>query len=65
VTGGNRAALPRQHTPGATIDWSYQLLSSTQQRVFERLTVFASGGTPDAAETVCSGDGVAAEDVLD
>jgi hypothetical protein len=31
----------------------------------ERLTVFASGGTPDAAETVCSGDRVAAEDVLD
>ena len=65
LTGGNRAALPRQQTLGATIDWSYLLLTETQQRVFERLSVFASGWTLEAAEAVCAGDGVAAEDVLD
>ena len=65
LTGGNRAALPRQQTLSATIDWSYQLLTETQRRVFERLSVFASGWTLDAAEVVCAGDGVAAEDVLD
>jgi predicted ATPase len=65
LSGGNRAALPRQQTLGATVDWSYQLLTPTQQRVFERLVVFASGWTLDAAEAVCAGDGVAAEDVLD
>ena len=65
LTGGNRAALPRQQTLGATIDWSYLLLSNTQRRVFERLAVFAGGWTLDAAEAVCGGDGVAAEEVVD
>jgi len=65
LTGGNRAALPRQQTLAATIDWSYQLLSETQQLVFERLSVFASRWTLEAAESVCAGDGVAADEVLD
>jgi len=65
LTGGNRAALPRQQTLRATVDWSYQLLTDTQQRVFERLSVFASGWTLEAAEAVCAGDGVDAGDVLD
>jgi predicted ATPase len=61
LRGGNRAALPRQQTLGATIDWSYLLLSKTQRRVFERLAVFATGWTLDAAEAVCGGDGVDTE----
>jgi non-specific serine/threonine protein kinase len=65
LTGGNRAALPRQQTLAATIDWSYVLLSDTQLHVFERLSVFASGWTLEAAEAVCAGDGVAAADVLE
>ena len=65
LAGGNRVAQPRQQTLSATIDWSYVLLSETQRRVFERLSVFANGWTLDAAEAVCAGDGVAAEDVLD
>jgi predicted ATPase len=65
LTGGSRVALPRQQTLSATIDWSYVLLSETQQRVFERLSVFANGWTLDAAEAVCAADGVSAEDVLD
>jgi predicted ATPase len=65
LTGGNRAALPRQQTLSATMDWSFMSLTETQQRVFERLSVFASGWTLDAAEVVCAGDGVASEDVLD
>jgi predicted ATPase len=65
LSGGNRAALPRQQTLGATIDWSYQFLTLTQQRVFERLAVLANGWTLDAADAICAGDGLAAEDVLD
>ena len=65
LTGGNRAALPRQQTLRATVDWSYQLLTESQQLVFERLSAFASGWTLEAAEAVCFGDGVASEDVLD
>ena len=65
LSGGNRAAVPRQQTLSATIDWSYQFLTPTQQRVFERLAVLANGWTLDAADAICAGDGVAAEDVLD
>jgi predicted ATPase len=45
LTGGNRAALPRRQTLRATIDRSYLLLTAAQQRVFERLAVFANGWT--------------------
>ena len=64
LTSGNRAALPRQQTLTATIDWSYQLLTETQRRVFERLSVFASGWTLDAAEAICTGDDVAPDRVV-
>jgi non-specific serine/threonine protein kinase len=65
LTGGNRVGPARQQTLRATIDWSYQLLTETQRRVFERLSVFASGWTLEAAEAVCACDGVAADGVLD
>jgi non-specific serine/threonine protein kinase len=65
LTGGNRAALPRQQTLGAAIDWSYELLTDVQRRVFERLSVFASGWRLEAAEAICSGDEITAEDVVD
>jgi non-specific serine/threonine protein kinase len=65
LSGGNRAAQPRQQTLRATVDWSYQLLTPTQQRVFERLAVFANGWTLDAADAVCVGDGATDERILD
>ena len=65
LTGGSRVALPRQQTLRATLDWSYALLSQLEQRVFDRLAVFAGGWTLDAAESVCSGQGIERDDVLD
>lgn len=65
LTGGSRAALPRQQTLGAALDWSYNLLSRPERRVFEQLAVFAGGSTLEAAEAVCSGSGVLPEDVFD
>src|SRR5262249_10268479 len=65
LSEGNRAALPRQRTLEATMEWSYQLLNETQRRVFERLSVFANGWTIEAAEAVCADDGVAAAHVLE
>ena len=62
---GTEPRLPRQQTLGAAIDWSYELLTDAQRRVFERLSVFASGWTLEAAEAICSSDDVAAEDVVD
>lgn len=65
LTGGSRASLPRQQTLQAALDWSYDLLSKSERRLFERLAVFAGGWTLEAAEAVGVGVGVAAEDVLD
>lgn len=65
LTGGSRAALPRQQTLRSLIDWSYDLLSATEQALFRGLSVFAGGWTLETAEDVCSGEGIAKEDVLD
>ena len=56
LTTGPRDSHDRQQTLRATIDWSYSLLDSSQQRVFRRLAVFAGGCTlPDAEAVVGEG----------
>ena len=65
LTGGSRTALPRQQTLQALIDWSYDLLSELERALFRRLAVFVGGWTLEAAETVCSGDGVDQYEILD
>jgi non-specific serine/threonine protein kinase len=54
LTGGSRTALPRHQTLLAAIDWSYNLLSDAEKRLFRRLSVFSGGWTLEAAEIVCS-----------
>lgn len=58
LTGGSRTALPRHQTMRATIDWSYDLLTAEEQLLLQRLSVFKSGWTLEAAEKVCSDDAV-------
>src|SRR5439155_18166168 len=53
LTGGSRAALPRQQTLRAAVDWSYDLLSGPERPLLGRLSVFAGGWTLEAAEAVC------------
>lgn len=53
LTGGSRAALPRQQTLRAALDWSYDLLEPTEQTLFRQLSVFAGGFTLAAVEAVC------------
>ena len=53
----DRSAAPRHQTMRALIDWSYDLLSPAEQRLFERLSVFAGGCTLAAAISVCGDDG--------
>ena len=65
LIGGERTALSRQQTMGATIDWSYNLLSAEERRVFERLSVFVGGCTLAAATEVCVTDGVSEAALLD
>jgi predicted ATPase len=65
LTGGSRAALPRQQTMRALIDWSYDLLTEAEQRVFRRVSVFAGGWTLEAATAVCTDAEVEEWDLLD
>jgi predicted ATPase len=51
-----RGVDPRQQTLRATIEWSYELLSSEEQQLFARLSVFRGGCTLEAAEEVCEAD---------
>ncbi len=65
LVGGSRMAPPRQQTLLATIKWSFDLLSETERALLLRVAVFAGGWTLEAAERVCSGDGIDAADMLD
>ncbi len=62
---GARTAAPRQQTMAAAIDWSYDLLSPQEQRVFERLSVFTGGCTLELAAPVCGDDEQVEDAVLD
>jgi predicted ATPase/DNA-binding CsgD family transcriptional regulator len=65
LTGGSRAALPRQQTLMATIEWSHDLLSAQERAVLRRLAVFPSDFALDAADAVAAGSGVDRTEVLD
>jgi len=65
LTGGFRAAPHRQRTLRAAIDWSYDLLTTAEQQMFDRLSVFAGGFDASAVEAVCSGGAVLSTQVLD
>jgi predicted ATPase len=53
---GGRDADPRQRTLRATIEWSYDLLSHEEQRLFARLAAFRGGCTLEAAQEVVEAD---------
>ncbi len=65
LTGGSRAALPRYQTLRASIDWSYALLSSAEQRLLQCLSVFAGSWTLEAAEFTGCGEDIGSSTVLD
>ena len=53
LTGGARDLPLRQQTLRAAIDWSHDLLSAAEQRLFRRLSVFVGGCTLEGVEAVC------------
>jgi tetratricopeptide (TPR) repeat protein len=56
LAGGRRDAPERQRTLRATIEWSHDLLTEEEQRLFARLAVFRGGCTLDVAEEVAQAD---------
>jgi predicted ATPase/DNA-binding CsgD family transcriptional regulator len=49
----------------ATVEWSYELLGEAEQILWRRLSVFAGSFGIEAAEAVCSGDGVERDRIVD
>ena len=54
LMGGARDLPARQKTLRGAIDWSYDLLTGDEQKLFRRLAVFVGGCALEAIETVCN-----------
>jgi len=64
-TAGRRLLPARQQTIRSCIEWSHSLCNDPEKLLWARLSVFAGGFELDSVEDVCSGGGLAAQDVLD
>jgi predicted ATPase/DNA-binding CsgD family transcriptional regulator/transcriptional regulator with XRE-family HTH domain len=64
LTGGARDLPNRQQTLRNTLQWSYDLLTPQEQRLFRQLSVFVGGCTLQAAEAVCHEEHAESEDLL-
>lgn len=68
LTRGNRAALPRQQTLQALLDWSHDLLEPAERLAWARASVFRGGFDLEALEAVACDDdlpGAGLSDVVD
>ena len=65
LAAGSRTAMPRQRTLHATMDWSHKLLGQKERVLFRRLSVFAGGFTLEAAESICAGEELQRDEVLE
>jgi predicted ATPase/DNA-binding XRE family transcriptional regulator len=59
------AALPRQQTMRAVLDWSFELLDERERTLFRRLGAFAGGWTFERCRAVCSDALLSHFDVLE
>jgi predicted ATPase/class 3 adenylate cyclase len=65
LTGGSRAALPRQQTLLATVGWSYSLLDEAERLLLRRLAVFPESFNLAATESICAFGAIDRLDALD
>src|SRR5687768_1957239 len=56
LTGGSRTALPRHQTLRASMNWSWGLLTESEQTLMRQLSVFAGGWTLESAQEIFDGD---------
>jgi hypothetical protein len=63
LAGSRRATDPRHRNLRDLVQWSYELLTDEEQRVFERLSIFAGSFNLERAERVCAGHGIDGVDV--
>ena len=64
LSGGARTAVSRQRTLRGTLDWSHELLSEPERKIFRKLSVFAGGWTLEASEAVGSGEDIEETEIL-
>ncbi|MEJ3745978.1 LuxR C-terminal-related transcriptional regulator [Actinomycetes bacterium KLBMP 9797] len=63
LTRGSRVAPTRQQTLRACVEWSYDLCTRAERRLWARLSVFAGGFGLDALDDVCAGGELATDDL--
>jgi predicted ATPase len=64
LASGRSAAPARHQALDAAVGWSHELCSPAEQLLWARLSVFSGGFDLEAAEEVCSGNGIPTADVL-
>ncbi len=65
LTSGAQSAPARQQTLRNTITWSYNLLDTVEQRLFQQISVFVGGGALEAVESIFGAPGDEAGQILD
>jgi predicted ATPase len=61
---GSRS-LPRHQTLQAALEWSYQLLTESERRLFRDISVFVGGFTLRAVESISGHDEIGEDEALD
>jgi predicted ATPase/DNA-binding CsgD family transcriptional regulator len=65
LNSGSAAAMPRQRTLRALMDWSYELCSEQERLLWARLSVFPGDFDLAAAEATCAGPDLPREVIVD
>lgn len=62
---GYRDAAERHHSLRACVEWSYELCSPPERRLWARLSVFTGGCGLEAALAVCGADDLPSDEIVD
>ena len=65
LSRGSRAAPARQQTLRSCVDWSFDLCTKPERRLWARLSMFAGGFELDAVEGICADEELPEADLLD